>query len=307
MKTGLVLTSAAIAGAAAMGFASQASAADTNPTGQYIKLLSATMDQNYTANVGISGHAVVDAYSNGVTFQYQNATNAAGTVTNNTVYTLFGFCVDIAHDMYINTTLNYVYQDNYVQPPGSPPPGFDPLPNDFNSPTADPISPTTLSALDKLIDTGWLLHESEAGKSQDYVNNVELQLAAIQAAIWYVEGGPTHLTSVTLNNGSSATHTVANSNVLTANYGGAVAGANSLTYQGYFNAYSTGAFTDLGDHNDTFYTIVQVNPYDGHQSFAIGWPLPGVPEPTTWALMLVGFGGLGAMLRLRRKQALVTA
>jgi hypothetical protein len=33
----------------------------------------------------------------------------------------------------------------------------------------------------------------------------------------------------------------------------------------------------------------------------------GVPEPTTWGLMLVGFGGLGAVLRRRRGQTALTA
>lgn len=33
-------------------------------------------------------------------------------------------------------------------------------------------------------------------------------------------------------------------------------------------------------------------------------PGGGVPEPTTWALMLIGFGGLGATLRRRRTAAL---
>jgi hypothetical protein len=33
----------------------------------------------------------------------------------------------------------------------------------------------------------------------------------------------------------------------------------------------------------------------------------GVPEPATWAMMLVGFGGLGATMRSRRKPALATA
>jgi hypothetical protein len=34
--------------------------------------------------------------------------------------------------------------------------------------------------------------------------------------------------------------------------------------------------------------------------------LAGVPEPATWAMMLIGFGGIGALVR-RRRQALVTA
>ena len=33
----------------------------------------------------------------------------------------------------------------------------------------------------------------------------------------------------------------------------------------------------------------------------------GVPEPSTWAMMLVGFGGLGAAMRARRKPATATA
>jgi hypothetical protein len=33
----------------------------------------------------------------------------------------------------------------------------------------------------------------------------------------------------------------------------------------------------------------------------------GVPEPTTWTLMLIGFGGVGGMMRLARRRALATA
>lgn len=33
----------------------------------------------------------------------------------------------------------------------------------------------------------------------------------------------------------------------------------------------------------------------------------GVPEPATWAMMLMGFGGMGAMMRGRRKQAAAAA
>jgi hypothetical protein len=34
---------------------------------------------------------------------------------------------------------------------------------------------------------------------------------------------------------------------------------------------------------------------------------PGIPEPATWAMMLVGFGGLGAALRSARRAKAVTA
>ena len=44
---------------------------------------------------------------------------------------------------------------------------------------------------------------------------------------------------------------------------------------------------------------------DIHTDFA--FRIGAVPEPTTWALMLIGFGGLGAMLRARRRRELLTA
>jgi hypothetical protein len=36
-------------------------------------------------------------------------------------------------------------------------------------------------------------------------------------------------------------------------------------------------------------------------------PTSGVPEPATWAMMLTGFGGLGAAMRKRRRAGLATA
>jgi PEP-CTERM motif len=38
-----------------------------------------------------------------------------------------------------------------------------------------------------------------------------------------------------------------------------------------------------------------------------GGGFSGTPEPATWAMMLVGFGGLGAMLRQRRRAAMTVA
>lgn len=44
--------------------------------------------------------------------------------------------------------------------------------------------------------------------------------------------------------------------------------------------------------------------YGGVLSFAAAALTGGVPEPASWALMIVGFGGIGATLRCRRRQAL---
>jgi PEP-CTERM motif len=46
---------------------------------------------------------------------------------------------------------------------------------------------------------------------------------------------------------------------------------------------------------------------DGVSVTGLSGPLPlsGVPEPTTWAMLLLGFGGLGAVMRSRRRMATV--
>ncbi|HEX4712389.1 PEPxxWA-CTERM sorting domain-containing protein [Phenylobacterium sp.] len=45
----------------------------------------------------------------------------------------------------------------------------------------------------------------------------------------------------------------------------------------------------------------------GYRIFGNPDPAGPVPEPATWAMMLIGIGGLGAMLRRRRTQAGLTA
>lgn len=43
--------------------------------------------------------------------------------------------------------------------------------------------------------------------------------------------------------------------------------------------------------------------YDNFRFQAGGGTVSGVPEPSAWALMIVGFGSLGAALRLKRREA----
>jgi hypothetical protein len=62
--------------------------------------------------------------------------------------------------------------------------------------------------------------------------------------------------------------------------------------------YSRGIFFLGAGVNDITINYVGVIG-DGDVSFLVG--TSSVPEPATWALMLAGFGGLGAALRSRRK------
>jgi len=58
---------------------------------------------------------------------------------------------------------------------------------------------------------------------------------------------------------------------------------------------------------DTLTFLATGGPTASQPPFALldGVSLISVPEPTTWALMIMGFGGVGAMVRSRRRQAVV--
>ena len=68
-------------------------------------------------------------------------------------------------------------------------------------------------------------------------------------------------------------------------------------------AFAVVTFTDPPPGGSSDYTppptIVPGGPYTGANN-----PVSAVPEPATWAMMLIGFGGLG--LAMRRKHALST-
>ena len=58
---------------------------------------------------------------------------------------------------------------------------------------------------------------------------------------------------------------------------------------------------DISDNNGNGINIVV---YAGNAAPVL---LGGVPEPASWALMMIGFGGLGALLRRRRSQVVLAA
>ncbi|MBX3484732.1 PEPxxWA-CTERM sorting domain-containing protein [Phenylobacterium sp.] len=252
-----VLAAAATAAAVSLVAATPASATQT------IYVEQATMNTTFQAN--ISGVGAV--YSNGVTFRVNDLGTAA--TYNYADYYIYGFCIDIFHQITINTTLNYTYTSTYGD-------SDQPLYTNYG-PTApdNELSDAQILAITNLVDTGWLLHQADPSGADTL-----MRTAAIQAAIWQV-ANPTR------------TVTVRNNNLDAGQY---------AQYQSYFNDYVAGNYTVLADANDRVYTITdQGNP--AHQTFAIGWPIDGVPEPGTWALMILGFGAAGAMLRRQRKIA----
>lgn len=84
-----------------------------------------------------------------------------------------------------------------------------------------------------------------------------------------------------------------------------ISGANGINDQLYLNsacacAFGTGHtnFLNIGN-NDTQY-VWSTGPLGAPDGVVFGAAQGGVPEPTTWALMISGFGLAGAALRRRR-------
>ena len=76
-------------------------------------------------------------------------------------------------------------------------------------------------------------------------------------------------------------------------FGGATLGADNLTY-------SNSGFVTL-NAGDVFSTVINRDGSYFNDSTGENFTLTAVPEPTTWAMLLLGFGMVGLGLRGRRK------
>jgi hypothetical protein len=107
------------------------------------------------------------------------------------------------------------------------------------------------------------------------------KLAAVQGAIWKVVNRDT-TTPLVLTASNSAVGTIVNN----------LAGASYLTH----------ITSDVGAVSKNITFIKETANYgqaNSHQAFVFA----AVPEPATWAMMIMGFAGLGVMLRRQRSLA----
>jgi len=142
----------------------------------------------------------------------------------------------------------------------------EPLTTNFGVPTPTILTIDQKARVSSLVDIGFLMNRDMPGAA------TSLQTAAIQAAIWD-----------TLNPGAVTLK---------------LAGLTSGQATDYASAYTYYRTADFGPV-DRIFTLVPKAPGDT-QRFAVGWPIEGVPEPTTWAMMLIGFFSVGAGVRRRR-------
>jgi hypothetical protein len=158
---------------------------------------------------------------------------------------------------------------------------------------------------------------SIAGESQGG-NDLDLQINSDNFLHFYTDSGgsavdPTAFTASDLGNWVfiAATFTAGVDRTLYVNgvaVGSSTPGGHSLNtapfYQGQSNVFS-GRYFDgsLGDVAlfNTDLTAAQVAALYAASLPTIG----GVPEPATWALMLIGFAGLGGALRAGRRKSIV--
>ncbi|THD59530.1 PEPxxWA-CTERM sorting domain-containing protein [Phenylobacterium sp.] len=90
------------------------------------------------------------------------------------------------------------------------------------------------------------------------------------------------------------------------------AGGQSFTFDDVadYGNYELGTFTFTGSGSDTLTIAAATDPGDWYvddvsvNGAAVTPPAGGVPEPACWALMIVGFGMSGGLLRHRRRGGL---
>jgi len=92
------------------------------------------------------------------------------------------------------------------------------------------------------------------------------------------------------------------------NPGGTYRGQNTGESYAFLNFYSSDAFDKIVFSENRAYSGFESDNHTvGYATSQSGTPLGPVPEPATWAMLIAGFGIIGAGLRRRSRDAVLTA
>jgi hypothetical protein len=202
--------------------------------------------------------------------------NYGTTANTHAEFNFLGFCVDIFDAINIGvdtaTTLNLAYHDG-------------PLVNNGEHTAAEVNAFVNLTTLEKndvsaLVNYGTALWNADIAADPTHLhmsNTLIDELAGVQGAIWKVENPTFTIVGATSPYGG------------TGNAAAVTLDINHYASQAFINTLSVGHMDVVFDSNLPL-----------HQAFAFATT---VPEPSTWAMMILGLGGVGVALRRRRAQA----
>ena len=180
----------------------------------------------------------------------------------------FVFCVDLDHEISINIGSQHSFSPGlaYVTDPVKT------NSNGFTSGTGSSISLKQSGEIQTLANIGIGIADKAGISGIKSSSTTQAELTAIQGAIWEVE----YSLKPSQVKGTST------ENMLIKNY---------ITYadENPGDTYAAGIYAEGKD--DRSFGMTQ------------GFVISDAPEPATWAIMLVGFGGLGAGVRMSRRRS----
>jgi hypothetical protein len=228
----------------------------------------ATMNTNTDGKIYKNGQLVSSVEMAPVKFTaFYGTGNTPQTGAIGGSFTLIGWCVDIYHSISMGN-IDLKYNNTYD------------LETNSKYTTNTPWAGETDLTNSQIDQVGRLVHYGTSLYTSNAAGNA-LKLSAIQGAIWTVINKP---------QGYSFVSSISNT-------------TDRNTVNSWIAKYSGSDFDDYVPMNigEDVMFLTETGKYgtnSAHQSFAF------VPEPATWALMILGFGGAGVMLRRQRKYAL---